>query len=366
MGCWNGTCAVSNLAITYGDPCRLIIIEEKPYGYSGGGFCYSTDAWYPRVMPIKGIYDDYGSIERFELNDFHEISFEQFKEDWVDPPPNEVHAKEEMYLDKLSWEGIIGAIERGLAMVTYRGVVPPPDTGEIQSPSEEVVERELRRLENDTRFDGDGLTEKQKKKFARLQAWNFELQHKNGDLRGYVSGLQNKRPHQYGRLGFIMVLEDVWQAMVQCQGNLKDWRDKQSFREVFRADLEKGLEGTKHIAALEEQPDTDQKDVWSERFRLRHDILEMSTLRSFSITGEANIRIDPILERLAKKEDARPLIEELIDFMCFNSAMSSLRKAYYPSAGKGSQDDHHAGHLALAKVVPEIIKKRKREYEEDE
>src|SRR5277367_2525150 len=68
MGCWNGTDALTQLAIGAGDPCRLVII--LPYKYSdddlGGGYCYSTGMYEPFALPIKGKYDDYGGIDRIE------------------------------------------------------------------------------------------------------------------------------------------------------------------------------------------------------------------------------------------------------------------------------------------------------------
>lgn len=70
MGCWNETCGVSNLDIEYGDPVRLILLEQDygaPKEYTRG-FCYADDLWRPRLLPVKGKYDGYGRIEEVEEN----------------------------------------------------------------------------------------------------------------------------------------------------------------------------------------------------------------------------------------------------------------------------------------------------------
>ncbi len=69
MGSWNETCGVTNLAIHEDDPVRLFLIERsQSYGANraASGFCYVDGMWRPRFLPIKGVYDDYGSIRGVE------------------------------------------------------------------------------------------------------------------------------------------------------------------------------------------------------------------------------------------------------------------------------------------------------------
>ena len=70
MGCWNGTCMVSNLPIMAGEPVVGFIIvyssfeDEKNFS----GTCYPEDRARPISLPIYGVYDDYGSIEEIDPN----------------------------------------------------------------------------------------------------------------------------------------------------------------------------------------------------------------------------------------------------------------------------------------------------------
>lgn len=70
MGCWNGTCGLSQLPIHAGDPVIGFLLEgrgARREGHNGaGGYCYSTDAAAPLFIPIRGKYDDYGAIEEIK------------------------------------------------------------------------------------------------------------------------------------------------------------------------------------------------------------------------------------------------------------------------------------------------------------
>lgn len=64
MGSFAFTCTVSGLPIEVGDKVRYLLLTASPYGERS--FCYSTDGWFPRVFPLRGKYNDYGSVEAVE------------------------------------------------------------------------------------------------------------------------------------------------------------------------------------------------------------------------------------------------------------------------------------------------------------
>jgi len=63
MGCWNATCQISQLPILHDTPIRFVLLKQSNR-YSRG--CYATDFWDPCLVPLRGVYDDYGSIEKIE------------------------------------------------------------------------------------------------------------------------------------------------------------------------------------------------------------------------------------------------------------------------------------------------------------
>lgn len=70
MGCWNGTCLLSNLPIRYNERAVGYVIKYNLHKDAMliklNGVCYSHDYAKPISLPIRGMYDDYGGIEDYE------------------------------------------------------------------------------------------------------------------------------------------------------------------------------------------------------------------------------------------------------------------------------------------------------------
>jgi hypothetical protein len=61
MGCWNGTCALTNMPIHYGE--RIVLIPLSIQEEKLGTMCYHNELCHYAGYPIRGTYDDYGGIE---------------------------------------------------------------------------------------------------------------------------------------------------------------------------------------------------------------------------------------------------------------------------------------------------------------
>ncbi|RJR07448.1 hypothetical protein C4588_06900 [Candidatus Parcubacteria bacterium] len=55
---------MSGLSIGAGDSVKYFFLTESPY--EKRNVCYSHDLWFPRTWPIRGDYNDYGSIEDYD------------------------------------------------------------------------------------------------------------------------------------------------------------------------------------------------------------------------------------------------------------------------------------------------------------
>lgn len=88
MGSWYETCVISNLPIVWNTDARLVVLTQNN-GYEGelfsGGFCYTTGTWTPRALPIKGKYNDQGTLEKFPKDLNTEILLNSFAEASVIP-----------------------------------------------------------------------------------------------------------------------------------------------------------------------------------------------------------------------------------------------------------------------------------------
>lgn len=68
MGCWNGTCGISQLPIRCGDKVKTFLMLQSEYAtqIGGAGVCYSTAHFRPWFFAVDAEYNDYGSIENIK------------------------------------------------------------------------------------------------------------------------------------------------------------------------------------------------------------------------------------------------------------------------------------------------------------
>lgn len=66
MGCFNKSCVITGLQITYNDPIVGIKLKKAEHARGSIGkvdFDHIGSEWYPIEFPVRGIYDNYGRIE---------------------------------------------------------------------------------------------------------------------------------------------------------------------------------------------------------------------------------------------------------------------------------------------------------------
>lgn len=66
MGCFDYHCCVTGLPIRAGDPIKFILLGENPY--ERDTIIGMGDYWYLRTWPLRAEYNDYGSIDEFDLS----------------------------------------------------------------------------------------------------------------------------------------------------------------------------------------------------------------------------------------------------------------------------------------------------------
>ena len=67
MGCWNGTCALSNLYIKDGEAVYVFVLG-KLAGDAHGVLCDPLSKWEPIMLPIEATYDSHGAFENADGN----------------------------------------------------------------------------------------------------------------------------------------------------------------------------------------------------------------------------------------------------------------------------------------------------------
>jgi len=377
MGCWNGTCGVTQIAITYGDPCRLILLHEQPTRSDPGGFCYHIEDWAPRCIPIKGTYNDYGTIADFEdnLNALHEFEFQRLKGNWVEPPPDHHSASQEGFSRSLTWKGIIENVERDLGRISSGGlqrslaaIRERPDLDKPGPFYKPRKKREAEILEAISKADWtEGFSDRALKEIAGSRASEDETRRKLDRMSDYVQYFDGAERSDITRIGMVLVHEDVYQTMVSKRKMATTWT-KQPIGEGYRELIQGAVDGYKNLDAFvdarEKAKESGDEEAITKAFvaemRARDSVFEAA--RSLD-SGNVSVGIDyrELIRLIAEHESPAPLIDELVDFVCFDGAMGAMRKHYSPQGGKGSQDDERDLHIAVNEAVAGVFGKRQEE-----
>lgn len=127
MGSWNATCNISQLPILPGDPVRVLFLSRCPYsmdppndlalgeGNNSRENCYPTDFWFPRTIPLKAEYADYGDVDKLENGLPLQLFWDQLKADMLPVPEgkNQYHdpgTKEDMTWEHMWWVATEGRL----------------------------------------------------------------------------------------------------------------------------------------------------------------------------------------------------------------------------------------------------------------
>ena len=90
MGCWLGTCALTNLPIHHGDEIVLLPLFGSAIGHLGE---YKTIG-----LPIIGEYNDYGMIENIQNPNvakvFYDIAMEAVENGYISVEPDDYYCKD--------------------------------------------------------------------------------------------------------------------------------------------------------------------------------------------------------------------------------------------------------------------------------
>jgi hypothetical protein len=120
MGCWNGTCGLSQLPITYDKKIKIVVIKNNINFPEASGFCYSQGYASPFSFIFEGRYNDYGSaydiIDNEAIKLFRIMFFAYLEEGKIKIEPDKYHDREMNIIDgdytNISNEELLKIIER--------------------------------------------------------------------------------------------------------------------------------------------------------------------------------------------------------------------------------------------------------------
>jgi hypothetical protein len=369
MGCWNGTCGVSRLPIRNNEPIRLVILtgvahrllipnmirdpatwqpdikqlyvdkdgvkhelasstEERKIDLESctakrlndgwrsswfSGFCHTIDLFCPRTVPIKGKYNDYGSIHKLDAGLNQLAIVDQNQDDLDEYPegrfriPHAIKKDMPLIATDPQEQGFLQAIERG-------GVTVKGDGNGRQPLAAWMVREDIYQAMLTSKLPG------------RFYSGPLEISSFYAAAEAYKTELidQASRPP----------IEDL----------LKDADlDRDKRYEIFKTFNERRGSSNPLVQVM-------QAPMF-ERGLNFYDRWMINNIRSG--------RIDP------NSDDLTGLLREIAEFSFFSICMDRMRVAFMPQCGAGSQDGEVEVHAIVAMETLKIIES-KFENEEDE
>lgn len=326
MGCWNGTCGVSQLPLRHGDPVRAFLIGVPmhfKHGEDQSGYCYS-DGWaYPLSVGFKGKYNDYGGIEEIEQSMTTDLIWNTYKD-------------REFFATKSNYP------EPGRSYDTER----PIKVTSLEGFLNDVVERDC--LYADKNFKiGIGL-------------WMV-----HEDI--YQAVLDQKILEQVHMLETHRFLEAIRQELAE------EDKIKEEIKKDGGTDLDLVLIGkiSGAFSGFLYDGDLDDLKVEIPEVKYKHYLRWPWMWRAQN--GATTRALKPyrkLLVKALKENDevaAQAIVRDVAEFDSFCGAMTVLRKGWVPQTGKGSQHDEYLAYLQLVRGMEKVINANlsDEEYDED-
>ena len=313
MGCWNETCAITQMPIHSGDPVVLVFLAKVDQtDQNHGGFCYSNTIWAPKFLPVFGSYDDYGGIEDVQENWNTQYIVQQLAQELAQVrltrPSNKADEEsdktEQLDLHDFSIEDVISQIHEDRIWVPgVRGLLPMG--------------------------------------WCMMHRWVWDHMTRIME-RDWRDNLTLDQVVQHG--------ETYYEAMLHRHAEVNAIEDKTAMAVLFKYSRRGMVDWDNSFSVLSES--AHQLDGY--------------------YTGSGVRDYDDLLWQLAEQQipvqdaSVREVIQLISQHLIFVNNMSVLRKFWSPQSGKGSQGTAYKSHLALHELCVSKIKEVIREYEDDE
>lgn len=327
MGCWNHTCAVSNLHIRAGQDVMVFLLL-KQLVIDSGSFCYANALYDVALLPFYGKYDDYGAVEEcYGLG--LPILVDRVRECLVERETGEnkyhdISVKKDGFdIDKLF------AADHEARLAVY---------DPIALSNMAFWKSHYERLLN------EGTTQEPERVQKLLDEVNERL----------------KSPGPEREVSHVVIHGDIYRAVLNnwsCYHRLNGKLEDLKFTELVESIPEFiRLYGESRHHGIGSYYAHDSKNLAMHWL----DCLENSscgssrTLIDIKRTIEDYYRRDELVELAA-------FVEEVLRGAWINAFMSQTRRVWTPQSGQGSQSDETLGYEVLAHAVLDVLKREEEE-----
>lgn len=325
MGCWNGTCMISNLPIMAGDKVKLVFLHA-PYGGAGSvlnqsAYCYPTGILSPAFLAITGEYDDYGTIENI-VKDWNYNLIEKILKDKLG---NILKVDGEKNISDWTLEEIIRGIERG--GLEYFNVIKD----ETKDMMKQVLKRQFERTVSDRT---ESLSEV-------LKSFGIDDSEEEPEANWHKADLS-----------FVMIRQDIWDFAVS-QMSREMVHDRESEQGTY-----KEIEYSKH---LRKEFENSIRKSESTYISLYGSVFTSSSESRGNLIGKS-VYAQYVSE--APKEELEDIFKQWSEYVYVGSFLNRIRKGWMIQEGAGSQDASWEHYIALSKKVIDICDAQLKKWDE--
>lgn len=330
MGCWNGTCGLSDIAITDGTKVKFAFIMNKPNMPEASGFCYGSSYADLISFVMEGNYNDYGSVENIIEGPASELFLEYFRENLkngkIEVHPDKYYDKEyfkeeEIDYSKFCIEGLIKAVERD--RVHYTDMMWNPEIGN----------RSKQKVNIGFMIFNDTILQNVTEAYYNSAEWGtLSLENTVKDCTWAVEDM------------FINSENDLTEEQIEIAlEEAKEKGDEEAEKRALR----------QYKKLIMSSKDWDSDDIrktgdWSNVVRQfkGQEGSRMQAFKSFhKYLSNSIINI---------KENKEEIIQMLVQTLSLINSMNSLRKPWRATTGKGSQSFDEEVYIALADSIKQV------------
>jgi hypothetical protein len=301
MGCWNKTCALSNLHINAGDSVYVFLIEEQP---TKTNHCESTHLYSPILVPFYSRYDDYGTGEN-NTGAALPVIIESLKQKLIEKELgyNSYHDLE-VKRDKLTVDNLFELMREQRLCVNnpYKSIHP-------DQPQELKVEFVMMR-----------------KDIVDKILYNYKIDY-------YDANFKTKE------IGFNDILEDVDFVINYFQ----EENNYCAYTEEFQTIRPHFLRG----ALIERNSKMSKLVEYFDSYYFSKTVPIFDNLVNFVRNHDTYL--------------AREFLTDALKGAFIAKFMENTRRSWIPQCGEGSQNTDPDGHKLLAETVIEVLQKEKEE-----
>lgn len=392
MGSFNVSCSTSNLSISYGDKIMFIPLTVNKYfsnlnSLKTSQFIYNDDIYQPFLLPIEGIYNDYGGVEDIVHNENTKLIEKIYGytiEEIIDSicEGSKLKQKDDFFeVPNLGGMFVLKEIYDDLKIMDLKGYGPECITVDSleYNGDKEVVKSFLEKwgfvfkemgIQNSFK-DRDCEVYEKNGVLVKLNEYNIEI---GDDVHGAYSAKDfikqwNKRTND------TISLEDIRSISYKKQKIQELFEEKpksvsdKNFDNILESILEDMESDKKETPKETEQKKMSKEDIEmfkeieEDRKKMNKRNLIKDISRDLGLRNWRNISSVYIENYIDTKNEM--ILDELIEFTYYNTMLVCGNIMYKPSCG-GLQDGGSGVSNYIAKSILKVSKKQVKEYEESQ